>query len=183
MNTWWTVKKKGRDDIFSIGTVSSGSSGTIYTLYDSRGTRYEVNSDVLFRDYEEVAPDLTQFIPQLIHYATVDPEFKRILSPFAKRLDPDYFKVGDVVYFTNTSYFYPSKDNQDYFLLNRIGHDNPYTITKIEQDYKDDICFWVYLAKGSEIVNESFDFRLPMYMDRLVPGDVFNCLSRYNKPY
>lgn len=180
MNDWWIVKKKGEDQIYTVGSISTSSDGTVYVLFDFRGVRYEVKKEIILQDYEEVIPDLEKFIPNLIHYIKVDPNFRKCFQPFARRLDPDYFKLGDVVYFTNTSYFCDEKQSN---IFDCIGTENPYTIVNIEQDYKNEMCFWVYIAKGSEAQNTNFTFRLPMYKDRLVPGDVFNCLKRYNKPY
>lgn len=98
-----------------VKNKNTGDIGVIYSSgFDSKGHYYKVcwgssilpermSIDDFDKKCEIIEHDYTSIIPQIMEYLKEE-RLARIPQTVARRLDPDYYKVGDIVYFQSPGY-------------------------------------------------------------------------------
>ena len=103
----WTQSRVKNKDTGDIGVVYSNG-------FDSKGSYYKVcwgssifpermSTDDFDKKCEIIEHDYTSIIPQIMEHLK-EKSLARIPQVVARRLDPDYYKVGDIVYFQSPGY-------------------------------------------------------------------------------
>lgn len=194
------MEQKGRINYYSsskvrnkitgeIGVVESESyscEGHFYNIIWSSTVERETIKDIGFFDnYEIVSFDYTDIIPQIIDFLKRTPSVERIPQIVARRLDPDYYKLGSIVYFQSPGFM----SDYDY---NKYGPKYPLIISNIHQNHRNEFEFTLMLSKynhNMSIKSESdlellhHDYYVILDLTRFYDNDAYNNLARYDKEY
>lgn len=191
------MEQKGRINYYSsskvrnkitgeIGVVESETyncEGHFYNVIWGSTVKRETIKDINFFDkYEIVSFDYTDIIPQIIDFLKRTPSVERIPQIVARRLDPDYYKVGSIVYFQSPGFM-------SYY--DQYGPKYPLIITEIRQDFRNEFEFTIILSRyDHNMSNEELDLKsLPndyyvvLDLTRFYDDDAYNNLARYDKEY
>ena len=184
MSFWnknWKNKKTG--NIITISTVSYGSSETEVTFFDGEGVKLSMKESKFFNEYESQVNDYQEIKEQIAELCNLDSDFAKLGNIVLKRRDPDYFKVGAIVYLDYYSGFFVKNDDYRYY----VGPEHPYQIVKMDKDLDRECTtpiIWVYLAKaGKKSDGWDCDYRIPLYVTMPNMKDAYWVLNRYDKPY
>ena len=152
-------------------------------LRDSKAMEVRMSVKNFVNLFEEVHVDIKKYKEQIIEACSIDKNFRNLAYALMRRLEPSYFSEGDIVYFTETGSFFDSTPRTS-FRNNEFGPEYPYEITKITENVLNEYnnCLLIHLVRRGKKCSES-DFILPIYLDRIVPGDAFWYLKRYDKAY
>lgn len=104
----WTFQKIRDKKSLEIGVIQCegvDSSGPYYKVFWSKSLKYEkINRRDKFEEkFEYVVHDFSDISLQILEYLR-EPYLARIPQIVARRLDPDYYKVGDIVYFQSPGF-------------------------------------------------------------------------------
>lgn len=175
----WKLKHKVTGQYYTV--VSRCSDGNT-RLIGGDGVILDILEEDVKNDFEPTKVDYSEYTSAIIEQLNSNNKFKELGDLIARRLNPDYYKKGDLVYLINSSFC--GKD-QNY------GSYGPEIIYQIQDIYEDrrqtDFLFWVDIVRWRGNNTKEFhvdpNFSLPMYMDKFVPGDIFSTFKRYDMPY
>ena len=172
--TVWKNKKHG-----NFVTLASICSDETVTIRDNNAEEFKISVKEFIENFEEVFVDVKKYKDQIAEACEIDENFRNLAMTLMRRLEPGYLKEGALVYFIEPGAFFKRDTIQEY------GPRYPYVITKIRgcrnyYGYSNhlEICL---NRKGKKIGDP--EFILPVYLDRIVPGDAFWYLKRYDKAF
>jgi hypothetical protein len=177
----WIVKHKVTGQYYTV--ISRCSDGNT-RLIGGDGVILDILEEDVKNDFEPTKVDYSKYTSAIIEQLNSNNKFKELGDLIARRLDPDYYKKGDLVYLINSSFC--GKTDPGY------GSYGPEFIYQIRDIHKargqdTDFLFWVdigrWRGKNTKEIHTEPDFCLPMYMDKFVPGDIFSTFKRYDMPY
>lgn len=178
------VRNKITGEIGVVESETYSCEGHFYNIIWSSTVKRETIKDVNFFDnYEIVSFDYTDIIPQILDFLKRTPSVGRIPQIVARRLDPDYYKIGSLVYFQSPGFM--SYDDQ-------YGPKYPLIITEIRQDIRNEFEYTLILSRynyNNSIVSESDlkslskDYFVIFDLTRFYDDDAYNNLARYDKEY
>lgn len=169
----------------------SGDIGVVYCSgFDSKGSYYKVcwgssitperiSSDDFEKRCEIIKYDYTSIIPQVMEYLK-DPSLGRIPQVVARRLDPDYYRSGNIVYFQSPGFLWGSGDYAAY------GPEHPLIIVAIEQDWNNEFRFNIILDRyfpGTSYSKPKREFSVFFDLTSFFNNDAYSNLARYDKEY
>ena len=182
----WKDKKTG-EPVF-IGGIHHRYVDSKFVDYirvlDGSGVQKEEIAEKEFREkYEQIIPDFSNIIPNLLELALNDYLLRTAVFKLARRLHPGgYFHVGDHVYIIS-GYL-----NEQLFETGE-NRETPYKIISI--DVIAPLLQLVTIIPSNKWDSESEDedsynhtkIKLPLYLDKFDSNDAFTCLRRYDMPY
>ena len=210
MNSIWAWTKVRNKRTGELGVLSCTTYGQVI---DPKGNRWNTSLEITWEgfrkeifygsleenlDFLEIInhdfSDITLNIMKLLK----EDEYRGIIESVARRLDPEYFKEGTLVYFNSADYIIEKYSSN----CNLYGPNYPYLIAKITdtscKTYSDDyiISFELtlvpYSKRISEMTLEEIQKNLKIYRciditgyrsDWKFSNDAYNLLSRYDKEY
>lgn len=215
MSDYYTYNKVRDKKTGRLGVIMSTSYGS---FTDKNGkmcnTRYSVRFgeeeyiDVEYYHTEElefIDYDFSNIVPNIIELLKTD-RYKRIPEMVAKRLDPDYFKEGSVVFFLDDGWIDRNvRSGGVIYQTFRYGPRYPYLIVENEEvvpyytnycsnyDYRFELTLIPYsrslknktlreIKKEVDMGNYS-KIVVPLSLTRYFDGDAYSILSRYDKEY
>ena len=179
----WKDKETG----YIVTVVSTCSDHTI-KVRGEEGEEIKMTIPEFLEKFEEIQIDIKKYKEQIIEACEIDKDFQGLAKTLMRRLEPGYLTEGATVYFTEPgSYFKKDSNYPEY------GAEYPYTISKIihgnDNNYRyskyGGNCLWVCLVRKGKKPRDydNPDFILPIYLDRIVPGDAFWYLRRYDRAF
>ena len=223
-STYKRVRDKETGRIGIIKCISYGSyedkNGNVHNMkiivsyIDEKNNITEVDYfDDNFSSLETIDHDFTSIIPSIMNFLKTDLRVAGIPEIIARRLDPDYFSIGSLVFFTNEDWI--DKDyryGQYYGGRFSYGPEYPYIIVDCYEiknndqsfinenncDIKFELCLKrnndtlkTKLESGAvtikELANNEFGGNgfiiVPMSLTKFSRGDAYSILSRYDKEY
>ena len=178
----WIVKHKVTGQYYTV--ISRCSDGNT-RLIGGDGVILDILEEDVKNDFEPTKVDYSKYTSAIIEQLNSNNKFKELGNIIARRLNPDYYKKGDLVYPINSSFC--GKNDQCYGI--DYGPEVIYQVRDIHKDRRSDtdFLFWVdivrWRGKNTKEVYTDPDFCLPMYMDKFVSGDIFSTFKRYDMPY
>lgn len=178
----WTqtrVKNKNTGDIGVIYSSGSDSKGHYYKVcWGSSILPERMSIDDFDKKCEIIEHDYTSIIPQIMEYLKEE-RLARIPQTVARRLDPDYYKVGDIVYFQSPGYLWGSGEYAAF------GPKYPLIITEIRQDLGNEFRFNIILDRyrPESPLNPKGEFSIFFDLTNFYSTDAYNNLARYDKEY
>lgn len=183
-----------RKDSWTESRVRNKETGDIGVIYcsgfDNKGSYYKVcwgssidperiPSDDFEKKYEIIEHDYTSIIPQVMEYLK-DSSLGRIPQVIARRLDPDYYKPGDIVYFQSPGFLWGTGEYAAY------GPEHPLIIVEIDQEYRNEFRFNIILdrySRGTSYSKPKREFSVFFDLTGFFDNDAYNNLARYDKEY
>lgn len=178
----WTQSRVKNKDTGDIGVVYSNG-------FDSKGSYYKVcwgssifpermSTDDFDKKCEIIEHDYTSIIPQIMEHLK-EKSLARIPQVVARRLDPDYYKVGDIVYFQSPGYLWGSGEYAAF------GPEHPLIIVEIRQDWSNEFRFNIILDRyhPESPLNPKGEFSTFFDQTSFYSTDAYNNLARYDKEY
>lgn len=184
---YYTDTKVRNKDTGEIGVVISESRGTewYFTIYwSSSQVKEKMSSSDFHNKCEIIDHDFSNITDQIINLLK-EPYLSRIPQIVARRLDPDYYTQGSIVYFQTPGFL----DNSDLFMC---GPSYPLIITRVVQHSRDEFYFTLVLARyyHDVYVNSGFNLNslkethsIDLNLTYFSDNDAYNNLVRYDKEY
>ncbi len=184
----WKNKKTG-EPVF-IGNIchrykEDAKPVTCVRVLNWAGVQKEEIDELEFREkYEQVIPDFSNIIPNLLELALNDYQLREAVFKLARRLHSGgYFHVGDYVYIIGKEYL------NEHMIETGENREIPYKIISI--DVIAPLLQLVTIVPSNRWDSDSEDedrynhkkIKLPLYLDKFDSNDAFTCLRRYDMPY
>ena len=184
-----TYKDKENGNIITV--TSTCSDGTV-SFMDGDANLCKIDEKQFMADFEPAKINYREYSSQIVEACSIDRGLQKLAKAVIRRLDPDYFKVGSLVYFAEPSPFF-EQDRNTYY--REDGPENPFKIIRIDSsgdrmmqhNYSPERCLFLHLSRvGKNIEEDKYreaNFILPIYIDKIVSNDAFWYLKRYDKAY
>lgn len=179
----WTSgwKKKGSDLIVTVISYSTSSKGTEVKFAGGNGVMEVLGEDEFYETFEPIHLDFQTVKDQMAELCNLNDGFRKLGEIVMKRLDPNYFEVGKLVYISNMSFF---KRDEIYY---HGGPEHPYKIQYVRKNsigvMQNNEFLEIGIGMLGKIKDNDVDYTFPIYPARPEPGDAYWFLTRYDKPY
>ena len=183
-----TIKEKKTGRLFTVlRTSSSSSTGKTYTLGGNQDTIIEIGEKEFTENFETIdpTPEYDRVWPAIKKFGSTDYRVKALFEAFLRRATEGYYNVGDFVILISLPGGLSERDNS---VISYISDPVIFKISEITglNDY------YHRSSAGNKLVlsrpgykDDSYHsfFELPMYSDKIVPGDAFYCVRRLDMPF
>ena len=183
----WICKNRETGEIV---TVLSKVSATWESVVNYTGRDLVLRSmsvEEFDKTFENIVYDLSSVLPYISEAANVFPQIREVLYPLARKLDHNYFNIGDTVFVEKVT-----DSDMNRFMPRSLSENQAYVITDIQKDMSEVELYWLILrpvyiskdgikAKSDESAELSVS--LPYYKERVLAKDAAWFLKRYDKEY
>lgn len=183
-----TVKEKRTGKLFTVLISSCGSSGNSYTIGSNSNTLIHISEEELSKNFEKVSAtsEYDRVWPAIRKFGENDYHVKALFNAFLRRATEGYYNIGDHVILIDLPGGLSERDRS---LLYAYAHEPVVfkisDIVGLNDLYHDASVGNRLLLSRPGYKDESYhDFlEIPMYADRVVPGDAFYCVRRLDMPF
>ena len=186
-------KKKSNDEVIKIVEITLSSTGEFVTWADSKGDSHSCSLKTFKRKFYNAELDYNSYKDNIVELCYQCQDFSRLGKIVMKRLDPDYFKVGDVVYIDPFYRSFIDCSKSDHY--STFGPTTPFVIgsiinVKSDRGYRHDLVGEIRIiqknkyVEGRDYTNSyDYDYSIPIYYTFPRIGDAYWVLCRYDKLY
>lgn len=183
-----TVKEKGTGKLFTVLISSCGSLGNSYTIGSNSSTLIHISEEELSKNFEKVSAtsEYDRVWPAIRKFGENDYHVKALFDAFLRRATEGYYNIGDHVILIDLPGGLSERDRS---LLYAYAHEPVVfkisDIVGLNDLYHDASVGNRLLLSRPGYKEESYhDFlEIPMYADRVIPGDAFYCVRRLDMPF
>ncbi len=180
-------KSTGTVGILVSEKFGGGKERHVFKVYWSDSfTQEEIKESDFYDRCEIINHDYSDITSQVMEFLRSYKSVGRIPQIVARRLDPDYYKIGSVVYFQSPG-FLIKNSNYDIY-----GPEYPMIIKEIIQDCRDEFNFTlvlssyhheIFIASGSDLSSLKSEVTIGLNLTHFSDSDAYNNLARYDKEY
>lgn len=215
--TYSRVRDKKTGKIGVLQSITHGSckdnNGVIHNHCYNVKLCGEENTEIYYyeeNDFEYIDHDFSDITSQIMEFIKKDNRNKGIPEIIARRLDPDYFSIGSIVFFLESGWIDRTADYKygSYGSTFHHGPAYPYMIVDSREiicnynninNYDYDIRFELILVPYTETLRKSgksidtiieeidsgkrSSVIVPLSLTHFFEGDAYSILSRYDKEY
>ena len=133
------------------------------------------------KDYEPVCTNYEIIRDYVIDLCYFSSNARAVFDAIFRRLDPDYYTPGAIVYISSNGPISHAGDNRGYN-YEKFGPNLPYVIKKVirrtenNRDWEE-----VIIAPKGKETRTDLELTFPKYPDMYTPDDAFSNLIRYDK--
>lgn len=182
-----TVKEKKTGKLFTVLRSTFGSTNNTYTLGGNQDTIIELDEKEFIKNFDTIdpTPEYDRVWPAIKKFGSTDYNVKALFEAFLRRATEGYYNIGDFVILVSLP---GGLNERDRGVVSYISDPVIFKVSEITSlnDY------YHGPSVGNKLVlsrpgykDDSYHsfFELPMYTDKIVPGDAFYCVRRLDMPF
>ena len=182
-----TVEEKKTGRLFTVLRTSIGSTNT-YTLGGNQDTVIEIDEKEFTEKFNTIdpTPEYDRVWPAIKKFGSTDYNVRALFEAFLRRATEGYYNVGNFVILVSLP---GGLSERDRGVISYISDPIIFKVSEITSGLND---YYHESSIGNRLVLSRPGYRddsyhsfleLPMYIDRIVPGDAFYCVRRLDMPF